>query len=55
MYKTSAVLFLLLHLFIFFHLPHPLPTVAMSVSERTYIMVKASLCPKYRIWLPNPY
>ena len=40
MYKTSAVLVLLLHLFIFFHLPHPLPIAAMSVSERTYIMVK---------------
>ncbi|KAI0747893.1 nucleoside diphosphate kinase [Daedaleopsis nitida] len=40
MYKTSVVLFLLLHLFIFFHLPHPTPTAAMSVTERTYIMVK---------------
>ena len=40
MYKTSAVLFFLLHLFIFFHLPQPTPTFAMSVTERTYIMVK---------------
>ena len=40
MYKTSAVLFFLLHLFIFFHLPQPTPTFAMSVNERTYIMVK---------------
>ena len=40
MYKTSAVLFILLHLFIFFHLPQPIPTAAMSVNERTYIMVK---------------
>ena len=40
MYKTSVVLFILLHLFIFFHLPQPTPTAAMSVNERTYIMVK---------------
>lgn len=40
MYKTSAVLFFFLHLFIFFHLPQPTPTAAMSINERTYIMVK---------------
>ncbi|RPD65895.1 nucleoside diphosphate kinase [Lentinus tigrinus ALCF2SS1-6] len=40
MYKTSVVLFFLLHLFIFFHLPQPTPTAAMSIQERTYIMVK---------------
>ena len=42
MYKSSVVLFILLHLFIFCHLPHPTPTAAMSVTERTYIMVKVS-------------
>ena len=40
MYKTSVVLFLFLHLFIFFHLPQPTPIAAMSIQERTYIMVK---------------
>lgn len=42
MYKTSVVLVLLIHLFIFFHLPHPTLIAAMSVQERTYIMVKVS-------------
>ena len=53
MYKTSLVVAVLLHLFILFHLPQPIPTAAMSVNERTYIMVKVGTRAHYRPCMPD--